>query len=248
MLEILFIVILIFFVLVFFYKQTVAEFNILQIEVDKLDTLPDILAESHPIVIRGLGPPKVLTLEVLKGNHRIQTLPVAPPFVLNQYLADPSGKSLRVLPPEIRRQAAGELGVQVWADHTWFGRIKEDIPYAFTMTLDSEVYMSSMGMRKTTAIHTLIYPTNGTFTASILMESATKFLPQNWEGQFVSELKPADCPLLNEVQFMDVILRPGHMFILPPHWIVSLKSNDTPPVFAWIEVHHPISKLAASLA
>jgi hypothetical protein len=64
----------------------------------------------------------------------------------------------------------------------------------------------------------------------------------------VAELKPADCPLLNEVQFMDVILRPGHMFIMPPHWIVSLKSTDKMPVFAWIEVHHPISKLASSLA
>ena len=116
------------------------------------------------------------------------------------------------------------------------------------MSLDSEVYMSSMGMRKTLAAYTLIYPTNGTFTASILMESATKFLPPDWEGRFVSEMRQADSPLLNEVQFMDVILRPGHMFIMPPHWIISMKSTDTPPVFAWIEVHHPISKLAASLA
>jgi len=247
MLEIFFILLIIFFVLIFFYKQTVPEFSVLQIESDKLDTLPEILSESHPIVIRGLGSPKVLTLDVLKGNQRIQTLPIATPFVLNQYLADPNGKTLQTLPPEIRRQAAGELGVQVWAEHTWFGRIKEDIPYGFTMSLDTEVYMSSMGMRKTTAAFTLIYPTNGTFTASILMESATKFLPQ-WEGQFVAELKSADYPLLNEVQFMDVILRPGHMFILPPHWIVSLKSTDAPPVFAWIEVHHPISKLAAALA
>jgi hypothetical protein len=248
MLEIFLIILIVFFVLIFFYKQTVAEFNILQIEADKIDTLPDILAESHPIVVRGLGSPKVLTLDVLKGNQRIQTLPVAPPYVLNQYLADPVGKTLHMLPPDIRKQAAGELGVHVWADHTWFGRIKEDIPYAFTMSLDSEVFMSSMGMRKTVAAYTLIYPTNGTFTASILMESATKFLPADWEGKFVSDLKTADCPLLNEVQFMDVILRPGHMFILPPHWIVSLRSSDTPPVFAWIEVHHPISKLASALA
>lgn len=248
MLEIFFIILIIFFVLIFFYKQTVPEFSVLQIEADKLDTLPDILSESHPIVVRGLGNPKVLTLDVLKGNQRIQTLPVAPPFVLNQYLADPKGKTLHMLPPEIRKQAAAELGLQVWADHTWFGRIKEDIPYAFTMSLDTEVYMSSMGMRKTAAAYTLIYPTNGTFTASILMESATKFLPPHWEGQFVAELRPTDCPLLNEVQFMDVILRPGHMFIMPPHWIVSLKSADSLPVFAWIEVHHPISKLASLLA
>jgi hypothetical protein len=109
--------------------------------------------------------------------------------------------------------------------------------------------MSSMGMRKTTAAYTLIYPTSGAFTASILMESGTKFLPPSWEGTFVTELKPSDCPLLHELQFMDVILRPGHMFILPPHWIVSLQSRDTTtlPIFAWIEVHHPISSLATAL-
>ena len=51
MLEIFFIILIIFFVLIFFYKQTVPEFSVLQIESDKLDTLPDILSESHPIVI-----------------------------------------------------------------------------------------------------------------------------------------------------------------------------------------------------
>ena len=59
MLEIFFIILIIFFVLIFFYKQTVPEFSVLQIEADKLETLPDILSESHPIVIRGLGNPKV---------------------------------------------------------------------------------------------------------------------------------------------------------------------------------------------
>ena len=68
MLEIFFIFLIIFFVLIFFYKQTVPEFSVLQIEFDKLETLPDILSESHPIVIRGLGNPKVLTLDILKGN------------------------------------------------------------------------------------------------------------------------------------------------------------------------------------
>ena len=84
MLEILFILIIVFFVLIFFYKQTTDEFHILQIENDTIDTLPEILSESHPIVVRGLGPPKILTPEILKGNQRVQTLPVATPFVLHE--------------------------------------------------------------------------------------------------------------------------------------------------------------------
>jgi hypothetical protein len=208
MLEILFILIIVFFVLIFFYKQTTDEFHILQIENDTIDTLPEILSESHPIVVRGLGPPKILTPEILKGNQRVQTLPVATPFVLHEYMNEPKGKMLQVLSDEVRHQAADELGLQIWAEHTWFPRIKEDNPLAYTLSMESEVYISSMGMRKTNAAYTLIYPTNGTFTASLLTSANTKFLPTEWGSQFVSELKPADCPLLNEVQFIDLILRP----------------------------------------
>jgi len=247
MLEIFFIGLLIFFVLVFFYKQSAAEFHILQIDQGTLDTLPELLSEAHPIVVRGLGTPKILTAEILKGNHRAQTLPVAVPHVLHQYLAEPKGKTLIPLGQEVRRQAGNELGLQVWAEHVWFPRIKEENPLAYTLSMESEVYISSMGMRMTTAAYTLIYPTNGIFTGSILVGGNTKFMP-TWDGLFVAELKPADYPLLNEVQFMDIILRPGHMLILPPHWILSMKSTDVLPVFAWIEVHHPISKLAKALA
>jgi hypothetical protein len=247
MLEILFILLIVFFVLIFFYKQSADEFHILQIDQTTLDTLPELLAEAHPLVIRGLGTPKILTEEILKGNHRAQTLPVAIPHVLHQYLANPKGKTLVPLGIEVRKQAANELGLQVWAEHVWFPRIKEENPLAYALSMDSEVYISSMGMRMTTAAYTLIYPTNGTFTGSILVSGNTKFMPV-WEGLFVSEMKPSEYPLLNEVQFMDIILRPGHMLILPPHWILSLKSSDTLPVFAWIEVHHPISRLAKTLA
>ena len=247
MLEIFFILLIVFFVLIFFYKQSTDEFHILQIDNDTLDTLPEILTEAHPIVVRGLGAPKILTADILKGNGRVQTLPVAKPYVLHQYMAEPKGKILSVLGAEVRRQAADELGLQVWAEHNWFPRMKEDNMLAYTLSMETEVYISSMGMRKTTAAYTLIYPTNGTFTGSLLAGTNTKFMSE-WENLFVAEMKPADCPLLNEVQFMDLILRPGHMLILPPHWIISMKSTDILPVFGWIEIHHPISKLAKALA
>jgi hypothetical protein len=247
MLELLFIVLLVFLVLIFFYKQASSEYHILQIETEKLDTLPEILSEGNPIIIRGLGSPKILTPEILRGNQRVQTLPVAAPFVLHQYMAAPDGKELKTLPAEIRKQAAQELGLQVWAEHVWFPRIKEENPLSYVLSIDSEVYLSSMGMRKTTAAYTLLFPTNGIFTASLVLGENTKFM-SSWEDLFVAELKPADYPLLSEVRFMDVILRPGNMLILPPHWIVSMKAAETLPIFGWIEVHHPISQLAASLA
>ena len=64
MLEIFLILLIVFFVLIFFYKQATNEFHILQIEQSTLDTLPELLSEAHPIVIRGLGTPKILTAEI----------------------------------------------------------------------------------------------------------------------------------------------------------------------------------------
>ncbi len=77
MIEFVFVLVFFFVVLVFFYKQTASEFHILQIEQYKLDTLPELLTERNPIVIRGLGEPKLLTSEILKSNARLSG-PVEP--------------------------------------------------------------------------------------------------------------------------------------------------------------------------
>ena len=248
MIEIILFFLIAFLVLVFFYKQVSTEFTILQIEGDKLDSLSDPLSENSPVVIRGLGQPKVLTLDILKSTPRIQTLPVGTGVTLASYLESPKGQSITVLPPDLRRNLANELGLQIWAEHVWFQRIKEEYIYGSLMSLSTEAYLSSAGMRQTIAAHTLLFPTNGTFTCSIFMSASTKFLPKGWEGLFLTDLSPSQCPLLSEVQYMDIVLRPGHMLIVPPHWIVSMKCQDEVPAFAWIEVHHPISSLAAALA
>jgi hypothetical protein len=248
-LEILFIAAFLFLVLVFFYKQGATEFHILQVESDKMENLSELLSEQDPLVIRGLGQPTFLTPDTLKKNARIQTFPAAPGLTLAQYLSgEGKGHPQPTLTQEMRSQFATEVGVPMWANHTWFKPITEDLPYGFLMSMDSEAYLSSMGMRKTTAAYTLLYPTSGTFTCSLIMGSSTKFLPDAWEGRFVADLGPQDTPLLHEVQYLDVILRPGTMLIVPPHWIVSMALKEPAvPLFAWIELHHPISKLAKAL-
>ena len=238
----------VFLVLVFFYKQTSEEFHILQIESEKLETLPELLSEKDPIVVRGLGQPKLLTPETLRGS-RFQTFPVSRGFTLGEYLAEPEGKVLEPLPEEVRKRFANEVGLQVWAEHMWFPKITEDLPYSFIMSLESEVYMTGMGMRKTAAATTLLYPTSGTFTCSIAMASATKYLPAKWQDRFIADLKADDSPLLHEVQYLDIILRPGHILMVPPHWIVSMRATKGEiPIFGWIEIHHPISKLEKLLS
>lgn len=241
MIEIIFVFVFLFVVLVFFYKQTASEFHILQIEQDKLDTLPDLITERNPIVIRGLGEPKLLTPEILKANARLSG-------AVDSYLKPSTPSSPRDTPADLRTFLAAESGLQVWAEHMWFPKLTEEIWYSFCLTMDAEAYVSSFGLRKTVADYTLYYPTSGEFVCSVMMNSALKFLPSTWEGRFMSDLTPADCPLLHEVQYIDILLRPGHMLILPPHWIVTLKAKDeTIPICGVIEIHTPLSKLAKAL-
>jgi hypothetical protein len=241
MLEIAFVVVFFFLVLVFFYKQTASEFHILQIEQEKLDTISEILTERNPIVIRGLGEPKLLTPDILKANARLSG-------AVERFMVPAGPASVRDTPPDLRKFLATETGLQVWAEHMWFPKLTEDIWYSACMSMDSEVYMSSFGLQKTIADYTVFYPTSGEFTCSIMMNSALKFLPETWEGRFMSELTPADCPLLHEIQYIDILLRPGHMLILPPHWILTMKAKDgTLPICGMIEIHTPLSKLAKAL-
>jgi len=57
-----------------------------------------------------------------------------------------------------------------------------------------------------------------------------------------------DTPLLNQIQFIEIILRKGNLLLLPAHLIVDVRSSysDTAES-AWVfmaDIHHPISRLA----
>lgn len=239
---------IVFLVLVFFYKQKAQEFRISQIENTQLQTLPDLFTELNPIVIRGLPPPTFLTPETIRKNMRIQNFPVGSDgLTIQKWLSSES--ILSTQPAELRTTLAGELGIPMWAQHTWFEPLTAETWYSFAMKMDSEAWLTNMGMMKTVAVTTAIYPTNGSFTCSLMLDSATKFLPA-WEGRFLSDYSSADTPLLHQVQFLDIRLRPGHMLLVPPHWIVSMKAdnNVAKPMFALIELHHPLSGLAKGLA
>jgi hypothetical protein len=241
MIEIAFLIVLVFLILVFFYKQTATEFHILQIEQDKLETLPELLTEKNPLVIRGLGEPKLLTPEILRTNARLGG-------AVEKFMVPSGPSSPRDTPADLRKFLATESGLQVWAEHMWYPKLTEDLWYAFCLSMDSDVYVSSFGLQKTCADFTIFYPTSGEFVCSLMMNHAQKFLPVTWEGRFMSDLTPADCPLLHEIQYIDVILRPGHMLILPPHWLVTLKAKDgTVPICGMIEIHTPLTKLAKVL-
>jgi hypothetical protein len=249
MLEIALFIAIFFLVLVFFYKQKADGFNILQIESDKLSTFHELLSEKFPIVVRGLGEPKFLTPEILKATPRLHGIQLAPTLFLGDILKG-SAKlpSNLVLPDDLQKLLASEVGLHVWAEHSWLPHYSGENPSWF-LSLDTKVNVGSIGLTKSSAYSTVLYPTSGTFTCSLMLDTAEKFLPTRWAGRYLSELTVSDTPLLKEIQFIDIILRPGHMLHIPAHWIYCCKAIDLSvlPLCGILEVHHPISKLASSL-
>lgn len=249
MLEIAFLIAIFFLVLVFFYKQKAEGFHILQIESNKLDSFHELLSEKFPIVVRGLGEPKFLTPEILKATPRLHGIQLAPNLFLGDVLKGsktlPSNLSL---PEDLQKGLASEVGLHVWAEHSWLPHYSGENPSWF-LSLDTRVNIGSIGLTKTSAYSTLLYPTSGTFTCSLMLDSAEKFLPARWMGRFLGDLTVSDTPLLKEIQFIDIILRPGHMLHIPAHWIYCCKATEGSalPLVGILEVHHPISKLASAL-
>ena len=54
-----------------------------------------------------------------------------------------------------------------------------------------------------------------------------------------------DTPLLSQISYLDVILRPGTLLLLPPHMIVDISTASQSAWSFIAEIHHPISILAS---
>jgi len=104
-------------------------------------------------------------------------------------------------------------------------------------------------MKRSVATHTCILPTEGTYTISLVNKRSESFLPTSWKYKYTQNLTVNDTPLVGEVQFIDIVVRPGTMLAIPAHQIYSMKPKDGTKFHAalCIEVHSPVSVLGAVL-
>ncbi len=244
---------ILFVLAILFYKQRRSDLQILQLEESQIPTqLGDLLEEQQPIVIRGVQPPKGLTSEGLTKIPRLASYPVGG-HPLSAILATPSmlatAAGMPTLSYEYRQHFAEELSFPVWATHTWlshFSQVSWLGPVLGTMR--TEAVLGGLGMWKTTARLTCLMPTEGTYTVSILSSDSEQFLPKNWNYRYLSSLTPNDTPLVADIKYLDVVLRPGTALLLPPHKIVTMEPQNPNAfsAFAILEYHEPISLLAKS--
>jgi hypothetical protein len=234
-------------VLVLFYRQAIEQYNILQIESSQLDELPKLLSERTPLVLHDIGQPKLLTPDALKSNGRLQQFPVSNKLTLGQYIQTPT-PSVQI-PRKASLLLAKESGLSVWGEHTWFPKVFSYPLLQHIHTFSTEARLGDQGLQKTTAVHTILYPTAGVFEITLLTEQQEKCLPATWRGRHPEMFTIQDTPLVGEIKFITIKLRPGNMLCIPSHWFYSVRSTDAkqPSLWCIFTIDNPISYIASSM-
>jgi len=234
-------------VIVLFYRQAIEQYNILQIEGSQLEELPKLVNERSPVVIRGIGDPKLFTPATLKQNQRLLQYPIGHGLTLGQYLDKPI---LSVnLPEKASTLLAKESGLAVWVQHTWYAKF---FSYSFLEHIhmvQTDALLGEQGLQKATAILTVLYPTAGPLEVTLLTEQQQTFLPNAWRGQFPEAITIQDTPLAGSIKYITVKVRPGTLLCIPTHWFYSIRAGnkESPCLWSKITIENPISWVATRM-
>jgi hypothetical protein len=246
MIEVFIIVAVIFFIAVLFYKQANEQFEISQITAARLEELPTLYAERSPIVVSGYPLPGIGTEGELRKRPRILQMKVGQ-TTLQHLLDSPRALANFQFPYATAEFLAQESGLTVWFQHHLYDQLLPSPYTKWFYSAKTTLWLHHRGLFPTTAFQTLIMPTQGVARVSLMLATALPYLPTRWEGRQFMTLSAQDTPLLGQIKYIDVLLRPGTLLLLPPHMIVDIASSDSAGEAAWLfvaEIHHPISRLA----
>ena len=244
---------IIFFISVIFYKQRRSTLEILQAEYAAQDSLKELAAEHQPIIIRNTPTPQSLTTEQLTKMQRLAEFQFneAAPLTLRQYIAAP-GANLTGTPLIANKQAlvlSKELALPIWVSHTIQDMIQE-MGGIFSICYSQRVQplFGGIGMQRATAVMTFFLPVEGTYTLSLVNPKSESFLPTDWKHRYPRTLTINDSPLVAEIKYIDIILRPGTMICVPAQTVFSIEPDAaTFHSGLWVELDSPVSNLAKML-
>jgi hypothetical protein len=254
MLELIIIAAIIYLILLFFHNQALSEFKINQIGWSEKTKLENLLAERQPLVVKGLGSVAFWTMQDCMMRSCYETVPIFQDKGLSEWLA--SSDSHTACPWTLEHaKMLGELcGLRIWSEREMDGQVFGSVPgltQAAALWYRSEVSCWS-GSRSLWLAHsrwTCIFVTEGAIQVSIMPKKCAKALPVDWKNRVChpGSLTVYDTPFVADLKFMDIILRPGHMLIMPNHWFISwlsLETSEICPMVCCIEYHNPMSLLA----
>jgi hypothetical protein len=113
----------------------------------------------------------------------------------------------------------------------------------------TEAHLGPEGLRPTYGWATAISCTQGTARCILLHNAQKAKLPAGWLDLRWRDATVAHHPLWIQVQFIEVILRPGTTILVPPHWIVAIEPANVNESIWWLrsDIHHPISSVVQRL-
>lgn len=253
----------VFFAAVWFYSQRRDRIEILQLEFANFPEKGTELAqEKQPIILRGAPVPPIFSQ--LKGARitRLHTFPlqttIEPPPTLQAYCVSPGtvlpefqSHGRPVLSNEASLALADELALSTWTRHTLQESFSNftGLP-SFLGSTETRVLLGGFGMSRLKSVYSCFLVTEGTYTLSLVSKASEEFLPKQWAYRYPDTLTINDTPLVSEIQFIEVILRPGTLACVPAHTICSMKPATTQEFHSaiCIDVDTPISNLSKLLA
>jgi hypothetical protein len=246
MLEIILIIGIIFIILTFFYKQAICEFRINQIEWTQKDNISSLLNEKVPLIIRSIPSATFWTHDDVLARTCFKDIPIFQETTLTDWIAISTPDSLCPWKYTQAETIANTSGINIWANK-WLNHIIINPILKFWMFPKYQCWAGNIGLRKTYATWTCLFPVDGEIILSIMPENNESSLPAKWLGVFPANLTIKDTPFVSDLKFIDIIIRPGTCIFIPAHWFISwtttAESTKTPMVCT-ISYHTPISFLA----
>ena len=237
MIEWIVILLIILCITVGYYSQSVAEYSLSQIKEPQIPVqLTRVWEEKKPVVISDVRQKGVWVAEGLKQTRFWGAQPIWGAYQADPENAFPSDRAQHLTWAEILgiSQIESELLLR------WFG-----LSWGFSTSV--EAHIGAEGLRRTYGYATAFSCSDGEARCILIHGRQAAKLPPGWKGLRWKDATVTHHPLWTQVQYIEVILRPGTYLIVPPHWTVAIEPfNEGKPIW-WTRtaVHHPISSWAS---
>ncbi len=215
-----------FIIYLFFYEQSASEYRINQVAFSAFNN--KLLLEQEPIVLTETPQSPIWTIEDIKQRSlHLRKKPI----------------NVQDRPPSLddSRHLGEIIGANVWLDKLLFNNSLSQ----FSM----KEIRATWGRRGLQPIHswTAIILTEGEATVSLLHRKTDKFLPACWKGLHPADLSRSHTPFLDDVKYIDIIVRPGTTLLVPPHWRTAIEPVEGNGLALEVTFHHPMSLLMGAL-
>lgn len=236
-------IVILFFLGAVFYKQTIQEYKLNQIEWSQADRLGEMLEEGTPFIVRSIPSCPVW--------RRVDVEARADFKELADWVRAVRGDGVMPWRPALAAAYGRQVNMGPWLDEIWQPHMPRIWSLAsFLFPREVQVWAGGRGLYEQKAAWTMIFPTEGEVIVTMMSKKEDKYMPAAWQGRFADSFTTADSAYVSQLKYLDVKLRPGAALFVPAHWKVSFAVVDADadgalPFVCMINYHTPISKLAS---